>query len=222
MAAGALAADQTVGVGNGAFDPQTVTIDQGEKVTWRWNGPDTAYSVTSAANSPEAFDSDPGRTPAHNVGDTFSHTFVSPGTYNYADKVTGIKGVVIVRDTGDTPSGGDATPPKIRSFRATPRQFCRRKSENDACDGRVRTKLKFRLNEAGSLALLAVRTDPGHRKITSFSLGRGKVGNNTKSFSAKRLVPGKYRFDLVATDRADNSSRTARTRVTVIDATSGE
>ena len=99
-AATAFAADATVSVGNGAFEPSTVTIDQGEKVTWRWAGPDTSYSVTSDPSSPEQFDSDPGRTPNHNVGDTFTYTFARPGTYTYTDKATGIKGAVQVRDTG--------------------------------------------------------------------------------------------------------------------------
>jgi plastocyanin len=214
MAGVAESTSQTVGVGAGAFNPQTVTIDAGDTVTWRWNGPDTDYGIQSDPSAPEQFSA-----PAqHNVGDTYSYTFVNPGTYGYSDPVHAIRGVVVVQSANAPPPTGDVTEPKVSGFRATPSHFCRRASRNKICKGPGGTKLRFNLTESAAVGISAVRLKP--RKITSFELGRGKAGANVKRFTAKRLVPGKYRIDLIATDNSGNESRVARTRLTVLDATS--
>ena len=61
-AAPAAAAD--VNIGGFAFSPSSVTIAQGETVTWHFAGPDTNHSVTSDPGQADSWDSDPGRPPS--------------------------------------------------------------------------------------------------------------------------------------------------------------
>ncbi len=92
----------------GSFDPPNITIMAGQKVRWTdVSGPHTVTSNTGGATgcnpvSTESFDSNPGF-PANpndflNTGDTFEHTFNTPGTYAYHCKVhgCGMSGTVTV------------------------------------------------------------------------------------------------------------------------------
>src|ERR1700704_2678472 len=88
VAAPAQAAD--VKIQNFSFMPASITIGQGDSVTWTWAGPDTNHSVTSDSHQADSWDSDPGRTPSsldHPPGSTFSHTFNTPGTFTYHCKI---------------------------------------------------------------------------------------------------------------------------------------
>src|SRR5262249_20660694 len=100
MASPALAADQSVTISYYTFSQTTIHVDPGDKVTWTWAGPDTNHSVTAAD-----FDSDPGVPfPNHSVGDLFSHTYPTAGSFHFQCKVhVSMQGTVIV--------GGDSTPP---------------------------------------------------------------------------------------------------------------
>lgn len=80
------------------FNPQTITVTKGTTVTWT-NEDQTAHTVTSDSNdttgAPKAqkFSSDP-----LNPGDTFKHTFDTPGTYKYhCDIHPYLTGEVIVK-----------------------------------------------------------------------------------------------------------------------------
>src|SRR3954470_18986449 len=103
------AADATVDVGNFLkFAPATVTVDQGDAVTWRWVGPDTNHDVFSEPGQLDLFESHPG--PANQItgpppGGTFSHVFPTVGTYKYLCRVhPSMQGVVEVRRS-DKPAG---------------------------------------------------------------------------------------------------------------------
>ena len=67
-------ATQEVGMGDSFFEPRTLTIAAGTTVTWT-NGGKMPHTVTAAD----------GRFASGNMdsGDTFSHTFAEPGTYQY-------------------------------------------------------------------------------------------------------------------------------------------
>jgi plastocyanin len=71
------------------FNPETVTIKPGGKVTWT-NDDSVGHDVTA-----DDFQSGgPGEIPG---GSTFSHTFAKPGTFNYVCSVhPGMKGSVKV------------------------------------------------------------------------------------------------------------------------------
>jgi len=88
-----------VSILGGSFDPPNITIGVGETIRWTdVGGPHTVTSNTGGASgctpvSAEAFDSNPGF-PANptdflNTGNTFEHTFNTPGTYAYHCKVHG-------------------------------------------------------------------------------------------------------------------------------------
>ena len=124
-AGSAQAADQTVGIGANAYTPPNVAVDPGDKVTWRWNGPDTNHSVTAAPDQAERFDSDPDggdgyyfgpslpNVIVHFPGDTFSHTFTMPGSYTYFCRVHGfMRGTVVVSGAAAPPS---SSPPDRKS-----------------------------------------------------------------------------------------------------------
>jgi plastocyanin len=103
-------ATQNVDVGPAlAFSPSTVTVLPGETVIWTFQG--TPHSTTSNATSgPEVWDS----TIVVVTGQTFSHTFTTPGTYPYYCKVhssptgTTMNGVVIVAPATPTPTPSPA------------------------------------------------------------------------------------------------------------------
>jgi plastocyanin len=89
-----------------SFSPATITIDQGDSVTWTNNGP-TPHSATSPDG---AFDT--GIFPA---GQSRSHTFNEAGTYPYiCTPHPNMHGTVVVRaaqtggETPDSSTGGTA------------------------------------------------------------------------------------------------------------------
>lgn len=101
-------ADVTVEVGPGAqfeFEPETAEIAVGETVEWTWesnNHTVTPESIPDGATwegEPERFD----------TGHTYSHTFETPGTYEYycePHRGAGMVGSVVVSGDG---GGGNAS-----------------------------------------------------------------------------------------------------------------
>ena len=86
------AADAFVDVGNDkTLSPESVTVRAGERVTWRWVGPDTNHIITAFSGQAEFWDSDPTRTKDnalnHPVGRTFPHTFRASGSFSYLCRV---------------------------------------------------------------------------------------------------------------------------------------
>jgi LPXTG-motif cell wall-anchored protein len=108
-AAARAAANGSVTIVDFEFQPGSVTIDQGDTVTWTNNGP-TAHSATAPDGS---FDT--GIFPA---GESRSHTFDQAGTFSYiCTPHPNMHGTIVVRASqsggGDTPDssaggGGDA------------------------------------------------------------------------------------------------------------------
>jgi plastocyanin len=109
------AASGTVTVVDFSFNPGTITINQGDTVTWTNNGP-TPHSATEPNG---AFDT--GIFPA---GESRSHTFDEAGSFSYiCTPHPNMRGTVVVQaaqsggdtpdsssgDTGDTTTGGDTT-----------------------------------------------------------------------------------------------------------------
>ena len=204
-AAPASAADVTIK--NFSFSPTPVTIAPGDTVTWHWAGPDTNHSVTADPNQADTFDSDPMGAPLsidHPPGDTFDHTFNTPGTFTYLCKVhSSMHGKVIVQAPGSGPPP-DTTAPAITGVKATGGRKCKPKSKK--CHGKP-TSVKFSLSE------------PAQVKITAGGKTRatlaGKAGANTVKISTKKLPPGKYTLAITATDAAGNASQPATAKVTV-------
>jgi plastocyanin len=195
LAAPAQAADVTIK--NFAFMPSSITIGQGDTVNWTWAGPDTNHSVTAKAGQADSFDSDPGKTPSsldHPPGDTFSHTFNTPGTFNYMCKVHSfMSGKVIVNG----PAGPDTTAPKFSKVSATGGRKCKKGQKN--CKGRA-TVLRFKLSEAATVGVKV----PKHKAANVTR--SGKAGSNTIKFSTSKLPPGKWTLNLSATDASGNKS----------------
>lgn len=79
----------TVSIANMAFSPVTITIKQGDTVTWT-NNDSTAHTVTSNNGS---FDSG-----SLSKGKTFAHTFDTAGTFEYHCTFhPSMKGTVVVQ-----------------------------------------------------------------------------------------------------------------------------
>jgi plastocyanin len=186
-----------VSISNFAFMPSSITISQGDSVTWTWAGPDTNHSVTSKSGQADSFDSDPGKTPSsldHPPGDTFAHTFNTPGTFNYICKVHSfMTGKVVVNG----PPGSDTTAPKFSKVSASGGRKCKKGQKN--CKGKS-TVLRFNLSEAGTVKVRV----PKHKAANVTRAG--KAGSNTIKFSTTKLPPGKWTLNLTATDAAGNTS----------------
>jgi hypothetical protein len=90
------AASGAVQITDGAFKPATLTIAQGDVVTWT-NGGAKPHTVTADDGS---FDSGPLST-----GDAFGNLFDTPGTFAYHDSLDAtMKGSVIVKPVKPTPT----------------------------------------------------------------------------------------------------------------------
>jgi plastocyanin len=197
-AAPAQAADVTIQ--NFAFMPSSITVAQGDTVNWTWAGPDTNHSVTSKSGQADSFDSDPGNTPSsldHPPGDTFSHSFNTPGTFSYFCKVhTYMTGKVVVNGPGGAPPP-DTTAPKLSKVSATGGRKCKKGQKN--CKGKP-TVLRFNLSEAATVKVKV----PKHKAANVTRAG--KAGSNTIKFSTSKLPPGKWTLNLSATDASGNRS----------------
>ena len=85
------ATEVKVKVDNFTYDPPTLTINVGTKVTWT-NHDDVPHTVTSTTK-PRLLES-----PALDTDDSFSHVFKEPGTYKYFCAVhPKMTGMVIVK-----------------------------------------------------------------------------------------------------------------------------
>jgi len=71
---------------NLAFNPSNLTIGHGTTVTWK-NGDRVNHTVANAVGSADSLDSG-----FIAGGGTFSHTFATPGTFNYYCTVHGADG----------------------------------------------------------------------------------------------------------------------------------
>src|SRR3954451_3076265 len=154
LAVPASAATTGVDVANFAFTPSTVHIAPGDTVAWTFRGPDLNHSVTATDGS---FDSDPGTgSPLHVVGDTFSHTFDSAGTFSYFCKVHSfMKGTVVV-GTGPAPTS-DTEAPAVSGLKVRHR------------------RAKFTLSEKASLKLTLKRSGGGKKSLAR----TGSAGANS-------------------------------------------
>lgn len=217
LAPPATSVSQTIGISGFAFSPNMASVDVGDSVTWRWNGPDTNHSVTTTS-APAAFDSDSGETPdqvSHAVGETFVYSFTRPGRYGYVCKVhpSSMQGIVDVTDpNAPPPDSSDTTRPLISSLRADPTRFCKR---HRRCR-RPGTLLSFRLSERADVNLQAIGRSGGERVVRTFELGRRSAGTNRVRFHGTRLPLGLYLLKMTATDDAGNASPIARERVRIV------
>lgn len=76
-----------VAIQNFAFNPSTITVDAGTTVTW-----------TNEDSAPHRIKSDTFNSANLNRGDSFQHTFNTPGTYDYICGIhPSMKGKVVVR-----------------------------------------------------------------------------------------------------------------------------
>jgi plastocyanin len=203
----ASAADVTIA--NFEFSPPSITIAQGDKVTWHWAGPDTNHSVTSDSGQADSWDSDPGKFPSaadHPPTDTFDHTFNTAGTFTYLCKVhSSMTGRVIVNGPGGGPPP-DTTAPSLTGLKATGGRKCRKGVKK--CKPKP-TLLRFKLSEAAQVKVRVPKHSAANTTRT------GKAGANTVKLSTKKLPPGKWTVKLTATDAAGNASPAKPVKVTV-------
>ncbi len=116
MSAGASEAVETdkVAIVDFGYDPPTITVPPGTKVTWTNTG-DQPHSATSLATDPAKFDSG-----IMNRGQTFSYTFEKAGTYAYFCTVHPfMRGTVIVDVNAPQPAA-PAAPVEQAQAAATP------------------------------------------------------------------------------------------------------
>jgi plastocyanin len=210
LAAPASAATSDVHIANFAFAPSTTRIQPGDTVTWHWDGPDLNHSVTSDPGQSASFDSDPGNSsPLHVVGDTFSHTFGSAGTFTYHCKVHSFMHGKVVVGTPPPPTGGTAAP-AISSLRASGGRFCRRGAR--ACRAKS-TRISFKLSASATLNGKVVSLATGKRVLGLKA--SGNTGANRITFSPRQLKSGSYKITLTATDSAGHRSPAASARFRV-------
>jgi plastocyanin len=196
----ALAADQAVRARDNSFDPRAVTINVGEKVTWRNEG--IFHNVKFDDGSFEQ-PADPSSLPW-----TAERTFDQPGEFRYyceahgARGGAGMAGSVRVLAPGQTPAPAD-TAPVVSDLRARPSTACARRTRR--CR-RTRVRFAFDLSEAATVNGAVRRRGQRTRRFER----DGVQGENTIRFSTRGLAPGRWRLTLTATDATGNRSDPAR------------
>ncbi len=119
-AAPALAADGAVSIAGKAFEPATITIGQGDTVTWSVSQSiGEPHSVTSgtAEDAGKIFDSGTAGNNSsfklRDVGESFEHTFNEPGEFLYFCTIhpVDMTGKVVVLAEGASPPPSVGPPP---------------------------------------------------------------------------------------------------------------
>ncbi len=206
------AANRRVAIGDFKWSLPVVDIDLGEHVTWHWIGPDTIHSITGVSANDLGLDSDPTTSfPRHRVGDSFSLSFETPGTFKFECKLHPfVKGTVVVSSTpGDpvsepdpVPSNNfDLKPPVVGSIRLDGNSFRNRG-----------TGMHFALDERALIDAEYYRLKPkGGRRFAGWAQWTGYVGYNDVRFGAARkhfrARPGRYVAFIRGTDLSANESK---------------
>ena len=198
LAAPAWGATTGVAVEDFDFAPADITITQGDRVTWTFEGQN--HSVTSDASSAEKFDSDPGNPfPLHPAGTTYSHDFKTPGSFSYHCKVhSSMTGTVKVNPAGGGPPP-DTMAPAVSQVKVKAGRTCKGRKN---CKKRP-TKISFQLSEAARVRITFKRSKGKQPKPVSRQAPAGKT---TVKLSTKRLRRGRYKMKLVATDASGNAA----------------
>lgn len=173
------------------YEPESVTIWDGDSVGWKWQGGAGDHSVTADAGQRERFDSDPDGPPAvgtHPDGDGFTHLFTKPGTYTYYCRTyPTMQGEVVVRAL-------PGSRPRIRNLRVRA------------------TSARFRLSKrADVVGRIESRRSGDWRIVKSFAR-RGRRGRNRIDLPTGSLEAGRYRLSLMAYDLWTRRSRVHRER----------
>jgi plastocyanin len=165
------AVDWSANVIDFSFQPSELKIAVGDSVTWTFS--EAGHNSTSVAGQPDSWRSIPsGTNPA---GDTYPHTFDTPGRYQYVCSVhTFMKGVVQV--------GTDLVADSIDGFRT--RRFGHR------------VRIGFTLNEPAKVTYRL--RGPSRRTVRLGRLTKGRHG-----FTVRRLKVGAYRGVLTVVDNFD-------------------
>lgn len=89
-------APAVVSITDKGFSPATVYIKAGQAVTWT-NTDSNEHSIVNSDSLPPANSPDPTSPQPLVQNDSYSYVFSQPGTYDYHDKSSSIKGTVIVK-----------------------------------------------------------------------------------------------------------------------------
>jgi plastocyanin len=213
----ALAEDKTVlaktfGDDVNLFDPKSVTVLEGDTVTFKNDSGKHNVIFKGGSKDGEKYGGDPLTHSPSEAKWTATVSFPNAGTFRYycsehADPDTpefGMWGKVVVKDPNDT------KPPRVTDLRAKPKTFCTNKS--DDCDKRG-TKIKFTLSERAKVTIM-VRPDNGKTGRRIFSKWRS-AGKRSFDFSGKDMKPGKYILRATARDAAGNKSPVATANIKV-------
>ena len=212
----ALAADAEVRAVDGAtatsnsWSPAAVSVNVGEKVTWRFDGTATAHNVRSSSANWQ-MDS-----PFAVAGPPVERTFSAAGIYDF---VCGLHPEMTGRVTvgnpppppppplSEQPFANDQPAPTV--FEVTDEQRPRLTRVRAAGrDGAAR--VRFRLDEPGRVTVRLVR---GSRTVRRQGLTLRRAG--TGAVTLRDLAAGTYRVEVRARDLASNRSRLKRAQVTV-------
>jgi plastocyanin len=181
-AAPASAADHDVNVENFSFQPRTLQINPGDRVIWNFR--EESHTTTSRGGQAERWNSGPETSP---TGATFSHTFDTPGRYQYfcIPHRPSMAGVVQV--------GRDDVARTYSGFRQRRR-------------GNALT-VSFRLAEP---AKVTVRLRGSSRRTVI----RRRLEEGSRSIRLSRLREGRYRTSVTFVDDFDKKS-VARARARI-------
>lgn len=198
VAGSAAAAPAKVQVRDDSFGPTTVTVAPGESVTWNWVGDGHNIKLSGA----EAF-----TTPFKNSGATFSHVFMTPGTYGYLCQAhDGMTGKVVVAGTPATPAAAPVAPAPTS---AAPRISGLRASAGGAL-------LHIELTAPARLHTTVARmTSHGWRTVKRIDAPTGG-GPSILRWTNAAIARGRYRVTAVARTAAGASSPAVRRRFVVV------
>jgi plastocyanin len=156
------------------FQPPERQIAVGDSVSWNFTV--DGHTSTSLSGQPERWDSTPDGGSSTPAGTPFSHTFTTPGRYQYVciPHQAFMKGVIQV--------GTDAVFDTINDYRQV--------------RGGNRVKLSFKLNEPATVTYKL--KGPSRRTVK-----RGRLATGRHSFTVRRLKRGSYHGVLTVVDDFD-------------------
>jgi len=190
----AAATDTTVNVGSFKYTPAMITIDQGDTVTWNWVGPDTIHTVTSDAGQADSFDSDPNHTFAQPPGGTYSHKFLTPGTFTYFCRIHSFMHGTVVVNAAQTPP--EPTPQTVPGV--TPQAVAPKPSFKECISQR---NFGIRLRETGGVHLASASVTVNGKPAPVKALNVNGRRRLTAQVDLRGLPKGQYQVQITARTR---------------------